>query len=282
MPPAQPEPIAALFPEALPPVRGQASDRAYRRGYVPKTYPQSEVDAAKRVIAEWNRQFKDVTGAKRANPGDACNVKTYVKMLRSARRSEGLFDFDEADVIAAIRAYRSDPERLRAGLWAKFSNWLDCENIDFQLNRIGRARHAKEQPRQVARRLAEEHRSAKEIRDHKGLVGLCVKAGGLRQSPRAYSADVLYAARQAGDEDLAAKCLEIIEIFDRFNRLEPAAFGTQRLYARAAEVFRAAYGRAPGQRPHDDARIKGLQLALLDLDAGDMPPAKKEVQGGGD
>ncbi len=78
---SQPEQINALFPEALPPKREQVSGRAYKRRYIPKTYAQADVDAARRVIAHWNRTFNGVRGAYRANPGDACNVKAFVRMV---------------------------------------------------------------------------------------------------------------------------------------------------------------------------------------------------------
>ena len=254
--PAQPEIIGALIPGVLPPQRGKVSEQAYRRGYFPKTYSQAEIDAAKRVIRHWNVQFTGVTGAYRANPGDACNTKAYVRMLRRCEKSEGLFQFSEQDARSAITAYRGDVSNNRLGRWKRFADWCVAENIDFYVGQNRVHQHRVEQPKLAQRQKRSITIAATRIVKHKELVNLAVLASKGHTPLHA-------ALREMSNQSSRNECAR--EVLALFERRESLDFATkQALLGRARKVFDAYFHRPPGQDQYDAARIVGIELALLD------------------
>ncbi len=253
---AQPEPLGVLFPGALPPQREQVSKLKYKRRYIPKTYTPAEVDAAKRVIAHWNSKFAGVSGAYRANPGDACNIKAFVRMLRRCEKSEGLFDIGEKQACRAITGYRQDPNNNKLGRWKRFRDWMTAESIDFYVGREVVKTHRREQPKTVSRAVDQTTAAAARIVRHKKLVDLAVLASRTNLTPR----QVVHEYVQGGVEE--AKALP--PILDRWEAL--ASADREALSNRARKVFAAYFHRPPGKDRHDPARLDGIALALLDLD----------------
>ncbi len=250
----QPEQLGALFPGALPPQRGQVSRQAYKRGYIPKTYTPAERAAAHRVIAHWNRHFSGVDGAYRANPGDACNVKAYVRMLRNCQRSDGLFQFGEQETCNSITAYRRDPNNNRLGRWKRFADWCTPENIDFYEGKHKVAKHRVEQPRAVKRKTNTLTAAARRVVKHKGLVDLVMTAAKGKWSLRA--------ALESDGSDTSRSLLALLHRRASLSTDDAAAIAE-----RAKEAFTAYYHRPAGGDQHDEARLEGIELSLLDLDA---------------
>lgn len=271
-PAAQPEPLDTmlLLPGAAPPVKGEITDRAYKRRYVPKTYKPHEVEAARRVIAHWNRTFpRDLTGSKRANPADACNIKAYVKMIRLAAKSGGVFDIDERVVIAAIDAYRRDPERMRVSCWTYFRSFCTCEMVDACAARVRRTAHRREQPKRAKRETADRAAQAKRIATHKGWDAVCVTAA----ERRVRLLDFLRASLggtgggtgvpPVNDPGPRRAILELDALIKARDRLSDPA--REAMSKRARTVFDVHYSRPVGARPHDAARLEAIELALMDL-----------------
>lgn len=252
---AQPEPIGALIPDAVPLQRGQVSRRAWKRGYIPKTYSEEEVNAARRVIAHWNRQFKGVDGAYRANANDSCNVKAFVRMLRACNKSDGLFEFGEQDACRAITGYRNDPNNGRLGRWKRFKDWLTPENIDFYVGRHKVAEHRVAQPATVKRKVDARTAAARRIIEHEGIVDLACIAARTRGTLQTL-------IDGSPTQPLSKRIASLLHRRAMLNETPLAA-----LSKRARTVFEAAFHRPPGADRQDRARLDGIELALLDPDS---------------
>ena len=250
-------------PGVLPPQRGEVSERTRKRQYVPKTYSEAEVNEARRVIAHWNQVFDGVNGARRANPGDACNIKAYVKLLRSIPKAEGLFDYiDEAVVKQAIYLYRTDPANGKLGRWKRFSDWLTCESIDFYKSRIRIAEHKQLHAAQARQKEADHVAKLKRIVEHKRLGQVCTWAAQagvptleflLRPPPRSLGKD----------EGPDSERQELIALCRRRDGLPTAV--RESLSTGARTVFGDYFNRAIGSRPNDAAILESIELALIDL-----------------
>lgn len=250
-------------PGVLPPQRGEVSDRARKRQYVPKTYSDAEVNEARRVIAHWNQVFAGVAGASRANPGDACNIKAYVKLLRSITKAEGLFDYiDEAVVKQAIYLYRTDQANGKLGRWKRFSDWLTCESIDFYKSRMRIAEHRKLHVAQARQKEMDRAAKLKRIVTHKHLGQVCTWAAQARVSTLEFL--LRPPPRSLGkDEGPDNERQELIALCRRRNGLPPGV--RESLSTGARTVFGDYFNRPIGSKPDDAAILEGIELALIDL-----------------
>lgn len=258
--PARLDAVGPLFADVLPPVRGEVSPRAYKRRYIPKTYRPEEVGEAKRIIRHWNEAFANVLGAYRANPGDACNIKAYVRMLRNVGKSEGLFQIDERVVRAAITAYRRDHYNSKLGRWMRFAAWCTCENIDARAADARVTAHRREQPRTAGQAVDEHKRVADAIVKHRCLADHCIAAAKQRVTFKAWLEAELPNPRLT--EGPRREITGMIALADRRAGLSPAV--REDLSKRARTVFDCHFIQPVGYRDHDSARLEAIELALID------------------
>lgn len=258
-------PLGDLFGgDVIPPARGAVSDRARKRRYVPKTYGETEVNAARRIISHWNQQFAGVSGAFRAND-EPCNIKAYVKLIRSAGREsadmENPFSYiDEAVVRQAITLYRTDPANMRISRWKRFSAWLTGESIDFYKSKIKIEGHAKLQVAQVRVKAVDRAETVRKIATHR-LVEIATWAAQNRRTALAFLR-IPPPAATASPEVLEEREQWLV-IAERRESLSSAQ--REDLSKRARTVFGEHFNRAIGSKPEDVAIVDGIELALIAL-----------------
>lgn len=207
------------------------------------------------AIAEWNRVFAGVRGAYRAY-GKRRNRFVAISFHRRNQQRPPQERFSREDISTALRAYRNDPANVRIEAWQRFQAWWrDAEeNIDHRLSRARVVQHRIRQPKTVKRKTDSLTAAAKKVINHEGLVNLCELASrgptSLRQSLAEHPSD--YARR-------------MLSLINRHGAISPDA--RKVLTSRALNVFRAYYHRVFSADTLDVARLEGIELALLDLDA---------------
>lgn len=288
-----PDPLGALLPDCVPPVRAvppasrrcasivaptisrcdttDLSPRAKKARWSPKSHTDAEIAEARRILTHWNGVFRGVDGGTLAQVNNMSNVRHYIRTKRRCRDEGDVFaHISERTIIAAIDAYRTATYNVKNHVWKSFADWLDPETILKYAGQNNVARHQLTHAATEKKKLTALQSQAKTVLDHKAFVlffmDITVKAVPL----------AIWLYRNTRNTPAVEHFLELVRATKAYrDGLDGPSRGA--LLQRARAVFDAYFDRPP-KTDADRGIMEGLEFALLDLDAaGRTRGSKKEA-----